>query len=297
MDQLFEYSDKLNHPYECFVFDSSIHSFPVHPHWHYFMELLYILDGEVLINCGMRTCTAKPGNLVIFPPSSIHSMYQTNDTKPVRYFVLKFDLGQLNHSISSAETGNINFVSLFSVTQAMHWPNLLFSGDFEESASENIQSIFEVCEREIQKHEYGYQSIVRSQICQLLILLLRRLRSLGVNTDCTFSSFSLDPSMETITEYIEQHIGEDLRVEELASLCHMSYSHFAKSFREHHGRSCKKYIDFLRLCKVENMLLFTGFDLNYISQETGFSDCSHLIHAFKKQYRMTPHQYRLKHRN
>ena len=153
MDQLFEYSDKLNHPYECFVFDSSIHSFPVHPHWHYFMELLYILDGEVLINCGMRTCTAKPGDLVIFPPSSIHSMYQTNDTKPVRYFVLKFDLGQLNHSISSAETGNINFVSLFSVTQAMHWPNLLFSGEFEESASENIQSIFEVCEREIQKHE------------------------------------------------------------------------------------------------------------------------------------------------
>ena len=100
--------------------------------------------------------------------------------------------------------------------------------------------------------------------------------------------------METITEYIEQHIGEDLRVEELASLCHMSYSHFAKSFREHHGRSCKKYIDFLRLCKVENMLLFTDFDLNYISQETGFSDCSHFIKAFKETHGMTPKQYRRK---
>ena len=51
------------------------------------------------------------------------------------------------------------------------------------------------------------------------------------------------------------------------------------------------------VCTLIFLLLFTGFDLNYISQENGFSDCSHLIHAFKKQYRMTPHQYRLKHRN
>ena len=52
---------------------------------------------------------------------------------------------------------------------------------------------------------------------------------------------------------------------------------------------------FIRLCKVEDMLLFTNFDLNYISQETGYADCSHLIRSFKEKYGVSPHQYRRQH--
>ena len=34
-------------------------------------------------------------------------------------------------------------------------------------------------------------------------------------------------------------------------------------------------------------------DLTYISQETGFSDCSHMIKTFRKYKNITPKQYRL----
>ena len=43
MNPIFEYSDTLNNPYEAFFFDAQKNNFPVSPHWHYFMELLYIL--------------------------------------------------------------------------------------------------------------------------------------------------------------------------------------------------------------------------------------------------------------
>ncbi|MGN1090834.1 MAG: helix-turn-helix domain-containing protein [Huintestinicola sp.] len=46
--------------------------------------------------------------------------------------------------------------------------------------------------------------------------------------------------------------------------------------------------------KAEELLLFTDYDLNYISQETGFSDCSHLIKSFKKYRGITPKQFRMK---
>ena len=76
----------------------------------------------------------------------------------------------------------------------------------------------------------------------------------------------------------------------------MSYSYFAKMFLKYYGQSCKQYIEFIRLSKVENFLLFTDYDLNYIAAETGFADCSHLIRTFKKHYQITPKQFRLRSR-
>ena len=67
----------------------------------------------------------------------------------------------------------------------------------------------------------------------------------------------------------------------------MSYSNFARSFRQLYNQSCKEYIEFIRLNRVADLLIFTDLDLNYISQETGFSDCSHLIRSFKQWKGMT----------
>lgn len=52
----------------------------------------------------------------------------------------------------------------------------------------------------------------------------------------------------------------------------------------------------MKIFKVEDFLLFTDFDLTYISQETGFSDCSHMIKCFKKYRDCTPKQFRTKHK-
>lgn len=79
---------------------------------------------------------------------------------------------------------------------------------------------------------------------------------------------------------------------DIAKKCGLSYSCFAKKFREQYGMSCKQYIERMRLYKAEDFLLFTEFDLNYISQETGFSDCSHLIKCFKKYKGVTPKKFR-----
>jgi len=76
------------------------------------------------------------------------------------------------------------------------------------------------------------------------------------------------------------------------TLCHLSYSHFAKLFRENYGRSCKEYIQYIRMNKAQDLLLNSDFDINYIAQETGFYDCSHFIRQYKKWRGITPKQDR-----
>ena len=45
MNALFEVSDTLNMPFECFIFDTAKENFPIRPHWHYFAEIIYVLEG------------------------------------------------------------------------------------------------------------------------------------------------------------------------------------------------------------------------------------------------------------
>lgn len=106
-------------------------------------------------------------------------------------------------------------------------------------------------------------------------------------TDTDFSFFH-------ILEYIDTHSGEAIEIQDLAEKCHMSYSHFAKLFRENYGRSCKDYITYIRLNKAHELLIHSDYSIAYIAQESGFFDSSHFIHAYKKWNGITPKQERRK---
>ncbi len=57
MSGLFEKSDSLNTPIECFIFDTKQEVFPVKTHWHYFAEFIYMLEGKAEMRCSDRSYT------------------------------------------------------------------------------------------------------------------------------------------------------------------------------------------------------------------------------------------------
>lgn len=296
MNSLFEYTDTLNAPYEAFLYDANKYVFPIRSHWHYFVEVIYVLEGTFTVNCDGESFLLGPDQVFLFPPTAVHSIYAAG-YGPMRYYVLKFDLGQLESSIHSTETGNLRFSSLFpaGMPREEGFLKLDLSSLELEPSRDKIRGLFEGCIREMNDRDFGYMSITRSYICELLIGFLRNRRRLGLTVREPGETADFEMSIHTITEYIDNNLSEELKVEDLAKMCNMSYSYFAKCFADLYGQSCKHYISFLRLCKAENMLLFTDYDLSYISQETGFCDCSHLIHAFKEKNHVTPHQFRKNH--
>ena len=100
----------------------------------------------------------------------------------------------------------------------------------------------------------------------------------------------------SLSAYIQSHLREGLRVEDLAEYCGLSYPWFAKKFRDIYGISCKDYIEQIRVARVEQFLLFTNLDLAEISEANGYADCSHMIKNFKRIMGITPGQYRMQQR-
>ena len=290
MHYLYEEHDILHAPYEAFLFDTLRETFPVKPHWHYFVEMLYMLEGTAFVEVNRQEFYVSEGDLVLFHAGDVHAIYSASG-RQLRYMVLKFDCNRL--SVNSIYTPRLSAVLQYA--RKSDHADCLFTSD--RLAGLPIRRHFEACIREIERKEYGYDVRVHAEISSLLIEIIRLWQADGLSMQKIFSVCAeTEATINNITEYIDRHVGEPLKVNELAEMCHMSYSHFAKCFRELYGRSCKDYVELIKIEKGEELLLFTDSSLSSISQELGFSDCSHFIRTFRKWKNSTPAQFRLQQR-
>ncbi len=286
MHNLFEQSDSLNRPFECFEFNTKNETFPVKPHWHYFIEIIYVKKGSAEIYSDGTKYQVSEKEMLIIHPQSVHSIYGQND-KELVYSVFKFDINKIAYN---SGTYTPKFRNIFKSAFKKKMP-VLFSK--EQTLIMECEEIFKTCINECQMRKYGYTLIVTSKIRELLTLIVRNWLSLNFSIDSDVLNDDNEYNIDTITEYIDIHLCENIQVTDIAEKCRLSYSCFAKKFNQLYNMSCKSYIEIMRIFKVEEYLLFTDFDLNYISQETGFSDCSHMIKSFKKYRGCTPKQFRI----
>ena len=164
MKSLFEYTDKLNKPYECFFLDMKKEWLPVQPHWHYFMEILYVTRGTALMYQNEQSYIVTEGDMIVFLPSVVHSVHAVSDA-PLQYYVLKFDLSQLDSS-ASLTGGSWNYSALFNNAINNEQADIYFPEEILHSLP--VQSLFDDCVREMQNMQYGYQMILQSKVKELL---------------------------------------------------------------------------------------------------------------------------------
>ena len=285
MHYLFEKSDSLNTPIECFIFDTANEQFPVRPHWHYFYEIIYMLEGCAEMHCNGKSYILGEGDMIVFHSKSVHSIFSAEQGS-LKYAVLKFDINKFNASSDYAP----KLRSIFKQAENSNM-NIVFSQD--ENAIPECEKIFMSCIDEMNNRRYGYDLMLKNHIYNLLMKIIRSWLDNGMVIESKDFSDEDSFNIDSITEYIDSSMNDSPKVNEIAEKCGMSYSCFAKKFREMYGMSCKEYIERMRIFKAEEFLLFTDYDLNFISQETGFSDCSHMIKSFKNLRGITPKQFRM----
>lgn len=280
--ELFEYFDLMQQPYDIFYTDS-VHS-PLH--WHYYSEILYIISGSVKIVCNNKEKILYSGDTCYFYPLQLHEVARhKNCTEEVKYAVVKFNI----HTINIPEAYLQKMYDCFVRRTADEDFCLVVP---REESCEKIGDLVQNIVAEFEEKSALYMLAVQSGIHSLLIEIARKIDKPVKQTKHSEQNLSF----YHILEYIDTHSSEPLEVAKLADLCHMSYSNFARLFRENYGRSCKEYINYIRLNKAQDLLINSDFDLDYIAQETGFFDCSHFIKTYKKWRGITPKQERMCHK-
>ena len=287
MDELFEYSDILNAPFQAFAGSWK----DVRPHWHYFTEMVYLVKGKLLAEVGKNKYTMTPGDMIIFHPKQIHSFLDydtTEENSELLFYVIKFD----EMILSNTTPGSPKLPKLLDNATNLDTPYNLITA--EELQYNPVKLFFENCIWETKHKEFGYDIKVASTISLIVTEIMRIWLRKGFkfSTKTTFDQFSTKDF--SVLEYIDKHSSENINIENLANMCGMCYSNFAKQFKAQFGKTCKEYIEFVRICKADTLLLYTDKTLDYISQETGFTDSSHFIRTYKKIKGITPKQRRQK---
>jgi len=91
--------------------------------------------------------------------------------------------------------------------------------------------------------------------------------------------------------YMDEHSGDDLRLEDLARLANLSQFHFLRCFTAARGLPPHAYLLGARVRQARG-LLRGSMRLADIAAETGFTDQAHFTHVFRRFTGLTPGKYR-----
>ena len=96
-------------------------------------------------------------------------------------------------------------------------------------------------------------------------------------------------------DYIGSTAGEaDITIEDIAKHAGFSTDYFNRIFHAHTGFNIMEYVRFTRLKKAARLLRLKGWDILDIALECGYETHESFTRAFKKQYDLTPSEYRKK---
>ncbi|WP_394551230.1 GlxA family transcriptional regulator [Agromyces sp. MMS24-JH15] len=99
-------------------------------------------------------------------------------------------------------------------------------------------------------------------------------------------------SLAAVTEWMLEHLDEELTVDRLARKALMSPRTFARKFRAETGTTPNAWLNRQRLLRAQQLLEETDLTFEEIARETGFGAAAVMRHHFLKVLQTTPTAYR-----
>jgi AraC family transcriptional regulator len=100
-------------------------------------------------------------------------------------------------------------------------------------------------------------------------------------------------NIQPILLHIQNNLGRDICVNELADMACFSKDHFSRVFKSITGMAPCDYIIRKRIERAQFLLLTTEMGQKEIIEETGFKSASYFSRIFKKHTSYTPAKYRM----
>lgn len=98
--------------------------------------------------------------------------------------------------------------------------------------------------------------------------------------------------LRRVMQYVEAHYSERLTQSFIVKKFHFTNEYFARFFKKNTVLTFIKYLNRYRAIMARDMLLSSDRNVMDIALDCGFSDARGLINVFRREYGMTPLQYR-----
>lgn len=173
-----------------------------------------------------------------------------------------------------------NFKNLIICSVSSISNKILREGDVD---AEMVYSISDACIQMVEEAKKEEELLeVAAAYC---LTLCRHIKKSGVD---------YHPLVRQVKEYVFKHFHEKIVIGELAKQLGTTPSYLGMLFRKSENMTLHQFIMYEKVERGKNLLRYSDYDLQEISQYLGFASQSHFGREFKKYTGYTPADYRLK---
>lgn len=259
-----------------------------HAHVHDWVEILYCYSGQMNAMLGGKNYSFCTHDLLIIHSHEVHQIIACTDEKH-EYIVIKFlpELMSTSMQLQSECSCILPFL-----LQGSTFQKRFTSKDLDGSDVPSLISHFAM---EYTKMEYGYEIALKADFYNLILWILRQWHISG-SVPKNISTPEQMQRLQMVLDYIINNYHSDITIDDMAKLCHVSYSYFSRLFFKMTGQSFSNYLTTVRLSAAEKLLITTEMSITEISFETGFCNLSYFTRRFTAKNGITPREYRKKYR-
>ena len=234
------------------------------PHLHKEIELIYVVNGYSHAYADRKNEMIKSGDLYITFPNQTH-YYET------------------------VETGEY-IIAIFSPDILFDLKNTLYNNIPKNNVIHNIdKEIAELLFKALKENGEYKETFLLGIMSQIMALLMPKMElTQRIKTDNT--------TLQNILNYCQQNFTEELSLDKVAEVLHISKYHISHLFNENLDLNFNTYINIIRINKACELLEETNYKTSHISEEVGFGSIRTFNRAFLQLMNITPLQYRSKFR-
>lgn len=254
-------------------------------HWHGEFELIRILQGRGEFICGSQKQEAGEGEFLLVPPNMLHAAYPCKRQKLI-YNALVFSPSMLGAGSGDRCTNEC----IRPILNGRPGNNVYIcrqSQDYEK-IRDLVEQIFSCVRENCARADL----LMKSELMRLIWLLEE-------NGNIVFEKQRESKEAEAIRpaiEYMAQRFREDITVEQLADLVHLSKSHFMRCFRQAVGIGAIEHLSQLRIHAACEALSDSAEQISDIAFACGYSNLSNFNRQFLKKVGCSPKEYRRRNR-
>ncbi|WFD08883.1 response regulator transcription factor [Tepidibacter hydrothermalis] len=239
----------------------------IHTHPSYMFVLTF--NDQVSFKIDDKEIVTQPGRLIAISPFIVHQeIYLDHSPRYIAIFIDKefFDSQLKEYNLEEIKT---------------------FKGDFIQ-IPQGFQSLIKEFMIEADNRLQGWEQVMSSLNVRIIHSIIRSLIGLKHNVGQITSRLDINRTVE----YMYDHMGQKLTIEDISSFANMSSSHFTRVFKKEMGQTVIDYLTDIRLEKVKHLLMLGEKSITEIGFECGFSSTSYLSTVFQKRFGQSPSEYR-----
>lgn len=104
-----------------------------------------------------------------------------------------------------------------------------------------------------------------------------------------------EDKITSLTNFIDEHLADELNLVTLARVCNVSPSHFSRLFKQAFSDSPHHYVVLRRVERAEQLLRMTDMKEIEIALHCGFSDDTLMARWFRRVIGCLPREIRMRH--